>query len=326
MKSKTVEISQLLVSPIQGRPTTVKLSQVQFDYRSDLVATPRTLAMAVLAEIFNPGWLDADNDRRISRRVILILTDGESGACVAVRQVPVRISGCVVCSQVSTMLPFKAADLPLDRDYILTAVDMGSGRRLCERRFHVFPECFRGRRLSGVYTAVIGGFSPMYRNQLFQSHEVPNGDYPRVHFELSYSFNEILAKLPEAEIRLYFPDGKLSRTFNRVILDNPDTGRCHVEVPFLMAPGRRGLVYAEVSVDDTPFAGFVFRTEGKDIGECVCGGDLRILPEYSLELAAERFRSQKRSEQEGEYIDFDALLDRFIADETARLSDEDDTE
>lgn len=320
MNQTDIILSQIMLASIEGRATTRKLTETRFDCRNDVVVSTQTSAIAVAITLFNEKWLSPGNDRRIRRKLTLILTDVESGARISSKTITVNIPGGLMSTEVCAHLPFKAMSLPLDRYYNLVVTDAATGLQLGHQIFHVFPNRYAGRKIEDAFSAEEAGITTVYGNRLFSSLSPRPNDYASVRFNLMYEFNDRLDKMPDVEIRLYFPDGSLISRFHTVICDNPDVDRYHVEAPFLVTDDKRGIVYAEALVDDVAFAGVVFRTEGPELKGGLSGKYLHILDEYSLQAATNRFLEQDTHENEFTEEDFDRILDEFIKSEKEATS------
>lgn len=134
-----------------------------------------------------------------------------------------------------------------------------------------------------------------------------------------------LEKMPDVEVRLYFPDGSIVRRFCPVEGSSTDADRFHVEATFLATESNRGIAYAEALVDDTAIAGAAFRTEGDDREGSFRDEDLYILVDgYSLEAAKERYDQFGKPKPDMTADDFDRLLDEFIRKEKESVSGGDD--
>ena len=326
MNQTDIILSQIMLASIEGRATTRKLTETRFDCRNDVVASPQTSAIAVSITLFNEKWLSPGNDRRIRRKLILTLTNAESDARISSKTVTVNIPGSLMFTEVCAHLPFKAISLPLDHDYNLIVTDAATGVQLGHREFHVFPNRYDGRKIEDAFSAEEAGITTIYGSRLFSSLSPRPNDYASVRFNLMYEFNDRLDKMPDVEIRLYFPDGSLISRFHTVICDNPDVDRYHVEAPFLVTDDKRGIVYAEALIDDVAFAGVVFRTEGPELKGGQSGKHLHILDDYSLRAATNRFLEQDTHEDEFTEENFDRLLDEFIKSEKEATSAGNDTE
>lgn len=320
MNQTDIILSQIMLASIEGRATTRKLTETRFDCRNDVVVSPQTSAIAVAITLFNEKWLSPGNDRRIRRKLILILTDAESDARISSKAITVNIPGGLMSTEMCAHLPFKAMSLPLDHDYNLIVTDAATGVQLGHREFHVFPNRYAGRKIEDAFSAEEAGITAVCGSRLFSSLSPRPNDYASVRFNLMYEFNDRLDKMPDVEIRLYFPDGSLISRFHTVICDNPDVDRYHVEAPFLVTDDKRGIVYAEALVDDVAFAGVVFRTEGPELKGGLSGKYLHILDEYSLRAATNRFLEQDTHEDEFTEEDFDRILDEFIKSEKEATS------
>lgn len=319
-------LSRILLSSIEGRATARKLADTLFDYRSDIVVTPRTTALAIVLSLFNEDWLIPGNCRERKQKLTLTLTDAYSAAPISSKTITVKAAGCETCIDEKAYLPFKAASLPLDCDYCLIVRDAATGAELGSKKFHVFPEKFSGRDLINMYSVSEAGVTSPHSCRLFSSLDVRPNYYASVRFNLQYECLEQLEKAPDVEIRLYFPDGSFTHRYRTPECDDYDAGNYHVDMPFLVTYDNRGIVYAEALINDTAFAGIVFRTEGDEREGALVGKNTHILDEYSLKAAVNRFHEQE--EQGGDFSaeDFDRRLDEFIKSEMEATSEGTDTE
>lgn len=315
-----------MVATIEGRATNRKLEETAFNNRNDLVFSPRTTAIAVMLSLFNEEWFTPINAHGHSCRLRIILADAEGCTPIACKTLNVKIPVREVCTDARGWLTFKADSLPLDRDYCIIVRDADTGLQLGSKAFHALPCQHDGRSIEDVFYAYEAGVARTYNNRLFTSLDIPQGNYASVRFNLQYDCSEPLEKVPDVEIRLYFPDGSFTHRFLPPECDDYDAGLYHVCMPFLVTYDNRGTVYAEALVNDTAFAGVVFRTEGDEKEGGLEGKDVEVLDEYSLRAAVDRFNAQ--TEQTGDFSeeDLDRCIDAFIKSEQAAISEEEDDE
>lgn len=321
MKNTDLILSQILLATIEGRATALKVWETVFDSRNHLVISPRTSAIAVMLSFYNEHWLLADEGRKIRRRLTLILADDTGTVHFASKTVTLKTSAREICPRVGTHLPFKAASLPLDRDYSLIVMDAQTGEQLDCRTFHALPHKHCGRDIETVFSAEEAGLASAGSGRMFSALDVRPGAYADVRFNLQYNCSEPLEKLPEIEIRLYFPDGSFTHRYRPAVCDDYDAGEYHVSMPFLVTSANHGTVYAEALINDYAFAGVVFRTEGDEQAGGLTGKYADILAEYSPEAANKRFEEQK-PEEEFTAEDFDRRLDEFIKSEMGEAGED----
>lgn len=307
-----------MVDGIEGRATNLKLSHTDFDLRNDIVVSPKTYSLAVSLSFFNENWLSAEISSIIRRKLTVILADDTTGAFVSSKAVKLSFPACEMTATERLHIPFKAAALPLDRDYRLIVTDAATGATLGSRQFHVFPDRYDGRKIEDAYSAEEAGVMPADCNSFFFSHPFSAGDYARVRFNLCYEFNDWPEKFPEVEIRIFFPDGSFSQSFRGVICDDPDADRFHVEAPFHLTADNRGITYAEALVNDIAFAGVVFSTDDEEKSGSLTGKNLHILESVSNEAVQCRFSAQSNAAAEVDADDLDKLLDAFISNELSQ--------
>lgn len=325
MDKKDIIISKILVNGIEGRATYYKLAIAVFDDRTDIVVSPKTSAIAVFLSFFNPEWLSGESSCVIRRKLTLIISDAETGAFVSSKRISVRIPAASMDAESSAWIPLKVASLHPDRRYNLIVTDTATGEQLGCREFYVYPDSVTGRPFENMFEAEEGGVSPISGGGLYSSLSLNHNDYAKVRFNLRYRFNERFDKMPDVEIRLYFPDGSLRRNFRALVCDDYDADLYHVETTFLVSGNNRGLVYAEALLNDTAFAGMVFSTEAGERRGALSGKNLHILDSYSPEAAIERFNGDTPSEEDEEMSeeDFDRFVDDFIRQEIGDAGEED---
>ena len=321
MKHTDFILSRIMLATIEGRATARRLAETLFDYRNDIVLSPRTTALAIVLSLFNEDWLSGINRRERKQKLTLILTDIDALAPLSTKTVTVRAQGCESCIDEKVRLPFKAGMLTPDRDYLLTVRDAATGAELGSKTFHVFPHEFYGRRIEHLYSVSEAGVATVHSSRLYTVLNVRPNYYASVRFNLKYESFMQAEKVPEVEIRLHFPDGSFIHRFLTPECDDYDAGDYHVDMPFLVTYDNRGTVYAEALINDTAFAGVVFRTEGEDREGGLSGKDVYILDEYSTEAAANRFHEQTKEEGDFTDEDFDRCLDAFIKSEKEALSE-----
>lgn len=322
MKNNNILLSQIMVADIEGRATSLKISQTDFDLRNDIVVSPKTYSLAVSLSFFNENWQSAEIGSLIRRKFTAILTDDATGEFVSSKAVILRAPACEMTTTELLHIPFKAAELPLDRDYRLIVTDATTGAALGSRQFHILPDIYDGRKIEDAFSAEEAGVMPVDCNSFFSSYPFNAGDYARVRFNLCYEFNDWPEKFPEVEIRIFFPDGSFSQSFRSVICDDPDADRFHVDAPFHLTANNRGIVYAEALVNDIAFAGVVFSTEDEEKQGALTGRNLHILESVSNEAVDARFSDQSETAAEIEADDFDKLLDAFISGESRQSEPE----
>lgn len=102
-----------------------------------------------------------------------------------------------------------------------------------------------------------------------------------------------------------------------------------VEYPFTTAYDRNGVFYAELLCMEYPIAGFVFATDEETESGKWFGTDIEPLDEYSANAVMDRWIAIQHPEShspQAETMDFDKLLDDFIAGQKEKADSDTDTD
>jgi len=283
-----------------------------FDDRRDFSMNLRQSALAVLLYFSN------QSPHGVRRPVSVALVDDDTSKVVSTTTVRVNIPKDELGTNIRVDFPFAYADIDRNHTYNICVRDDKSGAILGFRSFHMYDELYCGKPLVDCFTATMGGMAEPGKNAFYRSIDAENLEYYEVRFKLQADFLEMPWTMPEMEIRIYYPDGKVESRFCELECENYDMDEYLVTVPFLMESRKSGICYAELVLLDTAIAGFVFNTDASPVAEAWMGKELYILDEYSLEAASKRYKELASNEDnagaEGLTDDvFEVALQNFIS-------------
>jgi len=286
-----------------------------FDGRHDFTVGLFQKGLAVLMVFTNERRLTSASARGIRRTVAISLIDATDRRVMHSTSLRVNIPKNDISRCYRVDLPFAYADIRLEHTYTVTVRDGRSGRLLGEGALHMFDENLCERQISAWFNVVSGGVCPDGTDLMFTSYEGEFMTYSRVRFNIDPDFTDAPDILPELEIRVYYPDGKVDSRFCRLECDDYDLNDYHVEMPFLMDMSRQGICYAELICMDYALAGFVFNTDGQSRMGTWSGKDVECLDEYSLPAATARYRAatEPAAVEPEEEDEFETALRNFIA-------------
>lgn len=311
---------------------------IEFDNRHDFLMGSNQSAIAVQITFTNERSL-MDRPRGIRRPVSITLLDVTESCVMKSTVIKVNISQDDILGFYRADLPFAYVDINTDHTYKVLVRDESSKIILGESIFHMFDEMRCGEDVDKWFAVESGGISPEYTNRLYRSLEATEMTYHKVRFNVCAQFKEDPLIMPELEIRIYYPDGKVETRFCPLICAGVYMREYYVEMPFFVGfDNDKGVCYAELLCMNRAIAGFVFSTTGITDEGCWCETGLECLEEYSLDAATERLRTSlldEKQRQEGEWMmkeekeedEFDRALQEFISsnseDDNADMEDED---
>lgn len=328
-----------------------------FDDRSDFDYDDTQSSLSIMLTFSNERMLRSEGivpgiRRRVSVN-ILDITGGEIMRCEPVT-VSIPRNEYIRCRIIT--IPFTYGDIAADHSFKILVRDECSKKRLGEKVFHMYDRAMLGRLPDEWYKAVEGGLMPEWSDVMHQCINSDSYSRNKVRFCLKGNFDHDPVSLPELEIRLYSPDGKVTSSFTKPETDSNDSEKLYVDHDLYTGYCEGGVHYAELLCMDYPVAGFVFSTLDYHRTGVWTGEFLKPMEEYSLESATARLR-RNLNELQAKYIReaddfdceshdesdddvfssdinddessssssfksddyFDELLDRFIADENKAL-------
>lgn len=255
----------------------------------------------VLEDEFAPG---------IRRKLSIAFIDTTDGTVISNARFPIYIPRGEMYGVFRADLPFSPENIDSDHSFKVLVKDTSSGTIFAEKIINFFDEKKIGNLasewFSGENACIISGiFSEKHRSFVSQLYELE-----KVRFNVKSNFRRPPFILPEFEVRIFFPDGKIQRSFENPVITGADGEQIHatIETEYFVTEGTQGLCYAELICLDYAIAGFAFSSDGPDIKGEWSGEEIEPLPSYSLTDAAERFRKYTPAPDN----EFDQLLDQFI--------------
>lgn len=297
-----------------------------FDDRRDFSMNLRQSALAVLLYFSN------QSPHGLRRPVSVALIDDDTTKVISTTTVRVNIPSDEFGTTIRVDFPFAYADIERSHTYNICVRDDKSGAILGFRSFHMYDELYCGKPIIDCFSATMGGVSKPDGCAFYKSLFAEDLEYYEICFKLHADFVEIPWTMPEMEIRIHYPDGKVDSRFCEIECEDFDMDEYLVKMPFLMENRKSGICYAELVFLDTAIAGFVFNTDATPVAEAWTGEELYILDEYSLEAASKRYieLTSEEHDEEKEGLtddDFEAALQNFInsqIDDTTSGSEETD--
>lgn len=289
------------------------INQFPFDDRSDFIAEPSLAGIAVKVCATNERF-----DSGVRRNVTLTLVDVTSRFEVATQPLRINLRRQECFKEfyahfpAGSMIPGHTFRLVVD-DPIASDTIYRSVFRLIDANSLPHP--------ADWYGVCEGGVRPAWEDTLYKALTTDDGQKYYVRFNIEQKLGHRLPSvLPELELRLYVPDEETPLImFAEPRCMNSDDFKdniWYVEYPFTTAYDRNGTFYAELLCMEYPVAGFVFATDVEPETGKWHGTDIEPLDEYSPDAVIDRWlaiRHQDSPSTTSETLDFDKLLDDFIA-------------
>lgn len=303
----------------------VLINQFPFDDRSDFIADPSLAGIAVKIAATNERF-----DSGVRRNVTLTLVDVTSRCEVATQSLKIilRRQECFK----DYYAHFPADGIIPDHTFKLIIDDPIASHTIDQRVFRLI-DANPLPHPAEWYGVCDGGIRPAWESNLYKSIGTENGQRYYVRFNIEQKLGYRLPSvLPELELRLYVPDEELPLVmFAEPRCTNSDDFKdniWYVEYPFTTAYDRNGVFYAELLCMEYPVAGFVFATDEETESGKWFGTDIEPLDEYSANAVMDRWIAIQHPEShssQAETMDFDKLLDDFIAGQKEKADSETDT-
>lgn len=296
------------------------IADLPFDERSDFVIDQHLAGIAVKLEICNERF-----SRGVRRTVEVSVVDLTSRYEVASQCINVNLRKDIVGNVFYLDFPVKTTELRGNHTYKVIVTDTTSSSMLRESVFHLFDRNVLGHPMTW-YDVVNGGIRPRWEPDTYKVLKTEDYHTYYVRFNVSPKWEQNNpAVLPELELRLYYPDGKLTTT--RFIepkclgFENYEDGIYTVDYPFTTYREANGIYYAELLCMEYQIAGFVYATDRDAVSGSWCGKEIEPLDEYSLEEAAARLNELLPEQSDVTSIkvedSFDQLIDDFIKSQKA---------
>lgn len=302
------------------------INQFPFDDRSDFIAEPSLAGIAVKIAATNERF-----DSGVRRNVTLTLVDVTSRCEVASQPLKIilRRQECFK----DYYAHFPADGIIPGHTFKLIIDDPIASHTIDQRVFRLIdanplphPEEW--------YGVCDGGVRRAWEDKLYKSLTTDDGQRYYVRFSIEQKLGYRLPSvLPELELRLYVPDEEQPLVmFAEPRCMNSDDYKdniWYVEYPFTTAYDRNGVFYAELLCMEYPIAGFVFPTDEETESGKWFATDIEPLDEYSANAVMDRWIAIRHPEShspQAETMDFDKLLDDFIAGQKEKAESETDTD
>lgn len=301
------------------------INQFPFDDRSDFIAEPSLAGIAVKIAATNERF-----DSGVRRNVTLTLVDVTS-RCEAASQSLKIILRRQECFK-DFYAHFPANGIIPDHTFKLVIDDPIASHTIDQRVFRLI-DANPLPHPAEWYGVCDGGVQPAWKDKLYKSLTTDDGQRYYVRFNIEQKLGYRLPSvLPELELRLYVPDEEQPLVmFAEPRCTNSDDFKdniWYVEYPFTTAYDRNGVFYAELLCMEYPVAGFVFATDEETESGKWFGTDIEPLNEYSANAVMDRWIAIRHPESHSpqvETMDFDKLLDDFIAGQKEKADSETDT-
>ena len=300
------------------------INQFPFDDRSDFIADPSLAGIAVKIAVTNERF-----DSGVRRNVTLTLVDVTSRCEVASQSLKIILRRQECFKDYYAHFP---ADGIIPGHTFKLVIDDPIASHTIDQRVFQLIDASPLPHPAEWYGVCDGGIRPAWEDNLYKSLDTEDGQSYYVRFNIEQKLGYRLPSvLPELELRLYVPDEETPLVmFAEPRCTNSDDFKdniWYVEYPFTTAYDRNGVFYAELLCMEYPIAGLVFATdEGTESGKWF-GTDIEPLNEYSANAVMDRWIAIRHPEShspQAETMDFDKLLDDFIAKEKEKSGSEAD--
>lgn len=302
----------------------VLINQFPFDDRSDFIAEPSLAGIAVKIAATNERF-----DSGVRRKVTLTLVDVTSRCEVA--SLPLKI----ILRKQECFKDFYAhfpADGIIPGHTFKLVVDDPIASHTIDQRVFRLIDAHPLPHPAEWYGVCDGGVRPAWEDKLYKSLTTDDGQKYYVRFNIEQKLGYRLPSvLPELELRLYVPDEEQPLVmFAEPRCMNSDDYKdniWYVEYPFTTAYDRNGTFYAELLCMEYPVAGFVFATDVETESGKWSGIEIKPLDEYSTDAVTDRWvatHHQDSHPSKLDTVDFDKLLDDFIAGQKENTESESD--
>lgn len=300
------------------------INQFPFDDRSDFIAEPSLAGIAVKIAATNERF-----DSGVRRNVTLTLVDVTSRCEVASQSLKIILRRQECFKDYYAHFP---ADGIIPGHTFKLIIDDPIASHTIDQRVFRLIDTNPLPHPAEWYGVCNGGVRPAWEDNLYKSIGTEDGQRYYVRFNIEQKLGYRLPSvLPELELRLYVPDEEQPLVmFAEPRCTNSDDFKdniWYVEYPFTTAYDRNGVFYAELLCMEYPIAGFVFATDEETESGKWFGTDIEPLNEYSANAVMDRWIAIRHPEShspQAETMDFDKLLDDFIAGQKEKADSEAD--
>ena len=300
------------------------INQFPFDDRSDFIAEPSLAGIAVKIAATNERF-----DSGVRRNVTLTLVDVTSRCEVASQSLKIILRRQECFKDYYAHFP---ADGIIPGHTFKLIIDDPIASHTIDQRVFRLIDANPLPHPAEWYGVCDGGVRPAWEDKLYKSLTTDDGQKYYVRFSIEQKLGYRLPSvLPELELRLYVPDEEQPLVmFAEPRCTNSDDFKdniWYVEYPFTTAYDRNGVFYAELLCMEYPVAGFVFATDVETETGKWYGTDIEPLDEYSPDAVIDRWLATHHQDSPAttsETLDFDKLLDDFIAEEKEKSGSEAD--
>lgn len=302
-----------------------------FDMRHDFFMPFHQSGMAVLLTFLNRRKLFDNNTPGIKHSVSVAIIDATEERIVTSTVVRAHIPRGSLMNEFRVDLPFAYTNIQASHTYKIRVCDATRKEMLCEEEFHMFDQQDLGKEPHLWYSANKGGIIPESAFYLCKAVDGESMEQIQIEFNLTSHFEQEPDIMPEVEIRLYRPDGKVEAKFIRPECVDYDMNEYHVTMPVFIWGNSIGTCYAELLCMEHAIAGFVFSTDGATEIGYYEGAELECLDHYSIDECFRRLHSSRSAdENEGTHKsiqdlnddEFEDALNRFIQSEKEQLDTE----
>lgn len=304
----------------------VLINQFPFDDRSDFIADSSLAGIAVKIAVTNERF-----DSGVRRNVTLTLVDVTSRCKVASQSLKIILRRQECFKDYYAHFP---ADGIIPGHTFKLVIDDPIASHTIDQRVFRLIDANPLPHPAEWYGVCDGGVRPAWEDKLYKSLTTDDGQKYYVRFNIEQKLGYRLPSvLPELELRLYVPDEEQPLVmFAEPRCTNSDDFKdniWYVEYPFTTAYDRNGVFYAELLCMEYPIAGFVFATDEETENGKWFGTDIEPLDEYSANAVMDRWiaiRHPESHSSQAETMDFDKLLDDFIAGQKEKVESESESE
>lgn len=269
----------------------IALNDIIFDCRHDFLINPQLSSLAILLNFANLRRLRFEHASGIRRNVSVLLIDETDRKIIATQTLRVHIWKGEINSILRVDFPFTYANAESRHTHKVEVRDETTGILMEGKTFRLFDELQFGQSIPDCFAPEYGGFCPIGYAYFSKSDYAATPGYYNLLFHFRETESLIPNPLPEMEVRIHYPNGKVSVEFCNANSAMHDLKRHHIKMPFFVDASALGICYAEILCLDYPIGGFAFSTDSHSLSEAFEGDELRPLDEYTLEAATDRFQS-----------------------------------
>ena len=305
-----------------------------FDQRRDHSVTYQNFSLAVCFLATNTRQLKNNSSAGINRPVSIAVINADSKKTLAGQTVWITIGRGTVSKPMRFDLPICADEISFDSAFTVIVTDELTRVTLAHKQIIFFDERDYTYPIASDWVVDGASVSPYCLTRRFRAIKSDPLVFNKVRFDLTRLNKYHVNEFPEMEIRIFFPDGSVKRSFCNVGFDDFDScdmGKYHAEMRFEASEEAMGVCYAEVLCLEQVISGFVFSTDDEPDEGIWSGEQLGIMNDYSTESYALRYAELKSTLSENNDdkslfsdTDFEEALENFISSQIT--ADNDDLE